>query len=231
MTLSEQFLQSISNPTIAYLLLTVGLLGIFFEIASPGAIVPGVTGGIAILLGLTSLGNLDANWAGLLLMGLAFILFIIDLHAPSHGVLTVGGIASFALGSFMLENSSQSPTASISRVAVLAVTAIMAAFFLFAVGAVLRTRLTRSTTGKEGMRGAVGVVREPIDPEGYVFVMGELWRARSTNGPIPAGDFVRVIDVDGLTVIVEPYSARAANPADEPGQRDTDSNPPKSIAA
>jgi membrane-bound serine protease (ClpP class) len=231
MTLSEQFLQSINDPTIAYLLLSAGLFGIFFEIVSPGAIVPGVAGGIAILFGITSLGNLDANWAGLMLMGLAFLLFIIDLHAPSHGVLTFGGIASFALGSFMLENSSETATASISRVAVLAVTTIMAAFFLFAVGAVLRTRLTRSITGKEGMRGAMGDVREPIDPEGYVFVMGELWRARSTNGPIPAGEEIRVVEVDGLTVIVEPVTDRPSETGDEPSRHDTRPNPINSITA
>jgi len=204
MTLSEQFLHSISNPTIAYLLITVGLLGIVFEIASPGAIIPGVMGGVAIALGIVSLGNFDANWVGLLFMALAFALFAIDLHAPSHGLLSGAAVASFALGSFLLKNSSHTASASISRFAVLAVTALMTAFFLFATGAVLRTRLQRSTTGKEGMRGAVGIVREPLDPEGYIFVVGELWRAQSIDGSIPVGDFVRVIDVEGLTLLVEP---------------------------
>jgi len=225
MTISEQLLQSINNPTIAYLLLSAGLFGIFFEIASPGAILPGVAGGIAILFGIASLGNLDANWAGLLLMGLAFLLFVVELHAPSHGVLTFGGIASFALGSFMLENSSETATASISRVAVLAVTTIMAVFFVFAVGAVLRTRLNRSTTGKEGLRGAVGEAREPISPDGYVFVMGELWRAKSTNGAIPVGEEIRVVDVDGLTLIVEPVSYRPTEAGGEPSRQDMRSNP------
>jgi membrane-bound serine protease (ClpP class) len=204
MTIPDQLFNSINDPTIAYLLISAGLLAIFFELASPGAIVPGVSGTVALFLGLVSLGNLDANWAGLLLMGLAFVLFAIDLHAPSHGVLTTAGVISFGAGSFMLENSSESPTASISRVAVVVVTLVMAAFFIFALSAVLRTRLERITTGKEGMRGAVGVVREPIDPTGYVFVNGELWRARSTGEAISNGEFVRVIEMDGLTLLVAP---------------------------
>lgn len=212
MTIPDQLVNTFSDPTIAYLLISAGLLAIFFELASPGAIVPGVSGAVALVLGLASLGNLDANWAGLLLMGLAFVMFAIDLHAPSHGILTVGGVISFAIGSFMLQNSSESPTASISRIAVVVVTAVMAAFFIFAVGAVLRTRLERITTGKEGMHGAVGVVREALDPTGYVFVNGELWRARSTGAVIPTGDFVRVIEVDGLTLMVAPETGEGHEP-------------------
>jgi len=212
MTIPDQLLNTINDPTIAYLLVSAGLLAIFFELASPGAIVPGVSGAAALFLGLVSLGNLNANWAGLLLMALAFVLFAIDLHAPSHGVLTMAGVVSFAAGSFMLENSSESPTASISRVAVIVVTAVMAAFFIFALSAVLRTRLERITTGKEGMRGAIGVVREPIDPTGYVFVNGELWRARSTGEAIPNGEFVRVVEVDGLTLLVAPEVGEAHEP-------------------
>lgn len=211
MTLPEELLQSISDPTIAYLLLSVGMLGLFFELANPGAILPGVAGGISILLGLSSLGNLGANWAGILLMGFAFLLFLIDLYLPSHGVLTIGGIASFVLGSFMLSNSARTPTSGISRVAIMTITVLIAAFFLFAMGAVVRTRLKRSTTGREGMRGAVGVVRDTLDPEGYVFVAGELWHARSLNGEIPAESKVRVVDIDGLIVVVEPETEGAGH--------------------
>jgi membrane-bound serine protease (ClpP class) len=212
MTIPDQLLNTISDPTIAYLLISAGLLAIFFELASPGAIVPGVSGVIALFLGLVSLGNLDANWAGLLLMALGFVLFAIDLHAPSHGILTTGGVVSFGVGSFLLERTSESPTAGISRVAVVVVTAVMAAFFIFAIGAVLRTRLERVTTGTEGMRGAIGVVREPLDPTGYVFVNGELWRAHSSGGTILIGDFVRVIEVDGLTLLVTPEVGEAHDP-------------------
>ncbi len=204
MTLPEELLQTISDPTIAYLLLSVGMLGIFFELANPGAILPGVAGGIALLLGLSSLGSLDPNWAGIMLMGFAFVLFLIDLYVPSHGTLTIGGIASFAFGSFMLSNSVSTPATGISRLAIASVTLIISAFFIFAIGAVVRTRLKRTTTGSEGLHGATGVVRAALSPEGFVFVAGELWRARSLNEDIPKGTVVRVVDVEGLTVIVEP---------------------------
>lgn len=202
MTLPEQFLHTISDPTIAYILLSVGMLGIFLELANPGAIFPGVAGGILLLLGLTSIGNLDVRWAGILLMGFAYVLFLIDLYVPSHGVLTIGGIASFAFGSFMMSNSAGS-SGGVSRIAIVAVTAILSAFVIFAVGAVVRTRLKRSSTGREGMRGMSGVVRRDLNPEGFVFVAGELWRAKTLGEPISAGTVVRVIDVEGLEIIVE----------------------------
>jgi len=207
MTLPEQFLQTISDPTIAYILLSLGMLGLFFELANPGAILPGVAGGVCILLGLTSLGSLDTIWAGALLMGFAFVLFLIDIYVPTHGVLTIGGIASFVLGSFMLSNETDSPVGSISRIAIVTVTALVSAFFIFAVGAVVRTRLKRSTTGQEGMRGMIGVVRAKLDPEGFIFLGGELWHARSLAGTIDIGEMVRVIEVDGLVAIVEPEPA------------------------
>lgn len=203
MTLAEQFLHTISDPTIAYILLSVGMLGIFLELANPGAIFPGVAGGILLLLGLTSIGNLGVRWAGILLMGFAYVLFLIDLYVPSHGVLTIGGIASFAFGSFMMSNSTGSSGGSVSRIAIVAVTAILSAFVIFAVGAVVRTRLTRSSTGKEGMRGMTGVVRSDLNPEGFVFVAGELWRAKTLGDTITAGTSVRVIDVERLEIIVE----------------------------
>jgi membrane-bound serine protease (ClpP class) len=204
MTLPQQLLQTISNPTIAYLLLTVGMLGLFLELAHPGAIVPGVAGGISLLLALLAIGSLDVSWAGVLLMGLAFILFLLDLHVPTHGALTVGGIISFALGSFMLSDSLNGPASGISRFAIVSVTVVISAFFVFAVGAVVRTRLQRSTTGKEAMPGTTGVARTALDPEGYVFASGELWHAHSLSGDVPVGTVVRIIDVEGLTIAVEP---------------------------
>lgn len=207
MTLPQQLLQTISDPTIAYLLLTVGMLGLFFELANPGAILPGVAGGVSVLLALSALGNLDVSWAGVLLMGCAFVLFLIDLYVPTHGALTIGGITSFALGSFMLSDSVNGPASGISRIAIVSVTVLISAFFVFAVTAVVRTRLRRITTGKEAMRGATGVVRSPLVPEGFVFVAGELWRARSLEEEIKVGASVRVVDLDGLTVIVEPESS------------------------
>jgi membrane-bound serine protease (ClpP class) len=225
MTFPEEFFQTISDPTIAYILLSVGMLGLFFELANPGSILPGVAGGISILLALSSLGNLDPSWAGILLMGFAFVVFLVDLYLPSHGALTIGGIASFVLGSFLLSNSVNSPATSISRLAILTVTLLISAFFIFAVGAVVRTRLTRSTTGREGMLGTTGTVKKVLDPEGLVYVSGELWRARSLNGEIPIGTMVRVVDVEGLTVIVEALATTTAEEDSGDGSNDAGSTP------
>lgn len=213
MSLGEQFFQLISDPSIAYILLSLGMLAVFLELANPGAILPGVVGGIFVLLGLFSLGSLDVNWAGILLMGFGFLLFVIDVYVPSHGVLTIGGIASFALGSVMLMNSTSSPALHISKLVVAVVTILVTVFFLFIVGAVARARLRKSTTGREGLIGAVGTVRQPLDPEGYVFVEGELWRASSPAAPLEPGARVRVIAVDGLHLTVMPAEAEQPLPA------------------
>lgn len=205
-TLLERFFQILSDPNIAYILLSLGMLGLFFELANPGAIFPGVAGGILLLLGLFALGTLDVNWAGVLLMALAFLLFLIDLYVPTHGVLTLGGIISFGLGSLLLLQSPGNPAFQISRSVIIAVTGTVAAFFLFLIYLVARAHRRRPATGKEALLGAVAEVRRPLEPVGMVFVDGELWRARSLAGPIPAGHSVRVVGIEGLMLLVEPAS-------------------------
>lgn len=213
MNLSEQFFQLISDPSIAYILLSLGMLGIFLELANPGAILPGVLGGIFVLLGLYSLGSVNVNWAGVLLMGFAFLLFIVDVYVSSHGALTVGGVVAFALGSFMLMNSTTNPVLHISKLVIIVVTVLLTLFFMFLVGAVARARMRRATTGREGLVGEIGTVRHRLDPDGYVFVEGELWRASCPAGPLEPGTRVRVIGVDGLRVTVMPVEANQALPA------------------
>jgi membrane-bound serine protease (ClpP class) len=210
MGLGEQFFQLISDPSIAYILLSLGMLGIFLELANPGSILPGVLGGIFVLLALFSLGSLDVNWAGVLLMGFGFLLFVADVYVTSHGVLTIGGIAAFALGSIMLMNSTTVPAMQISKLVVAVVTILVAGFFMFIVGAVAKARLRRASTGREGLIGAIGTVRQPLAPEGYVFVEGELWRATSPAGPLEPGTSVRVIAVNGLTLTVMPAESEQA---------------------
>lgn len=210
MTVLERFFQVLSDPNIAYILLSLGMLGIFFELANPGSILPGVVGGILLLLGLYALGTLDVNWTGVLLMAFAFLLFLIDLYVPTHGVLTLGGIVSFALGSLLLLQSPASPGFQLSRAVVLAVTGTIAAVFLVLVFLVARAHARRPATGKEALIGARAVVRRALEPEGLVFVEGELWRARSLSGPVPAGHAVRIVGLDGLTLLVEPASETEA---------------------
>jgi len=203
MTTLERFFQMLSDPNIAYILLSLGMLGLFFELANPGSILPGVLGGILLLLGLYALGTLDVNWTGVLLMGFAFLLFLIDLYVPTHGVLTLGGIISFALGSLLLLQSPANPAFQLSRAVIIAVTGTVAALFLILVYLVARSHARRPATGKEALIGARAIVRRALEPEGMVFVEGELWRARSLSGPIPAGQTVRVVGLEGLVLLVE----------------------------
>ncbi len=210
MTVLERFFQILSDPNIAYILLSLGMLGLFFELANPGSILPGVLGGILLLLGLYALGTLDVNWTGVLLMAFAFLLFLIDLYVPTHGVLTLGGIVSFALGSLLLLQSPASPAFQLSRAVIIAVTGTVAAVFLVLVYLVARAHARRPATGKEALIGARAIVRRALEPEGMVFVEGELWRARSLSGPIPAGQTVRVVGLEGLVLLVEPLTEETA---------------------
>jgi membrane-bound serine protease (ClpP class) len=198
----EGFLHIISDPTIAYILLSLGTLGLIFELSSPGAILPGVVGGMFLLFALFGLGTLPINMAGLLLIGFAFLLFVADIVAPTHGILTAGGVASFALGSSMLINTRDAPFLAISTTAIATLTLALTAFFVFVVGAVVRSRRRRPATGREGMRGQIGRARTELAPGGMVFVDGALWEAVSETDRIAEGEAVEVVGERGLTLLV-----------------------------
>jgi len=203
MDITEQFLRLLSDPNIGFILLNIGIIGILAELYNPGLIVPGVVGAIALVLGLASFAILEVNAAGLLLIALAVIMFIADLKIPGHGVLTVGGVLSFIFGAILL-TSRQAPFLRISLQLILGVAAGLAAFFLFAVGAGIRAQRASVRSGAEGMIGAVGVARSVLDPEGQVYVRGEMWTARAEGGRIADGARVEVVGVDGLTMRVRP---------------------------
>jgi membrane-bound serine protease (ClpP class) len=214
MTMSEQFFQMISDPSIAYILLSLGMLGIFLELANPGAVVPGVTGGIFVLLALFSLGSLNVNWAGVLLIAFGFILFAADLFLGGSGGLTIGGLIAFALGSFMLMGSTENPAFQIHWGLILSMTALLGLLFLLIAGSVWRSYFRPAKTGREGLVGLSGTVRSDLDPDGTVFVAGEIWQATSADGPIPRGTRVQVVAVDGLHLRVAPVeSPQALEPA------------------
>jgi membrane-bound serine protease (ClpP class) len=137
---------------------------------------------------------LDVNYTGLLFIALAFILFVVDIKAPTHGVLTVGGIVSFVLGSLILFNS---PFYAISRSLIITVALATGVFFAFIVAKAVSIQRRQATTGLEGLVGAVGTARTDLSPTGTVFVKGEWWRAEVDNGPIQAGEEVRVRSVEG----------------------------------
>ena len=210
MNLREKILKIITDPTIAYLLLILGMAGLYFEFSTPGAILPGVLGGIALILALYAFQQLPINYAGVLLILLAIVMFIAEIKVVSHGVLTAGGIASMVLGSLMLIDA-PAPYMRISVWVILGTAAGTAVFFLFVVGAGVKALRRRTTTGMEGLIGEIGVVRTRLAPRGQVFLCGELWNAES-EGEVEVGESVRVTEMNGLTLrVVQVQRATAAS--------------------
>lgn len=208
MNLREKILKIITDPTIAYLLLILGLAGLYFEFSTPGAILPGVLGGIALILALYAFQQLPINYAGVLLILLAIVMFIAEIKVASHGVLTAGGVAAMILGSMMLINT-PAPYMRISLGAIIGTAAGTAAFFVFVVGAGVKALRSRTTTGIEGLIGEIGVVRTRLAPRGQIFLRGELWNAEG-DGVVEAGESVRVTGMDGLTLRVVPVQCATA---------------------
>ena len=202
----DRFLALITDPNIAYILMMVGMLGIFFELSNPGVVLPGVIGGISLILAFFAFQSLPINWAGLLLILFGVALLIAEIKIASHGVLTIGGVVSMVLGSFMLY---EAPEAGfrVSWAVILPTVGASAGLVVWAVSAGLRAMMRPPTTGAAGMIGQRAVVRAALDPEGQVQLDGELWRAVAEDAPVPAGETVRVTGVDGLTLRV----SRAAN--------------------
>jgi len=196
----EDFLFAITDPNIAYILLSLALTGLFLELSNPGAILPGIVGGIALLLALFALGMLQANFAGVLLIFFAFILFLVELWVASHGMLTIGGIISLIVGSTIL--FSGVPGLELSFWVEASVVIAISSFFSFVVGAVVRAQRRRATTGREGLIGKTAVARSALEPEGMVFVEGERWEAIVDDGRVEPGEEVIVRSIDGLKLRV-----------------------------
>ncbi len=191
-----RFLDIISNPTIAYIMLMLGIYGIFFELSNPGAILPGVVGAIFLILAFFALQMLPINYAGLALILLGIILFIAEVKITSYGMLSVGGAVCMLLGSIMLaENLPE--YMRISRTVIYPAVFVSAAFFLFAVTMAIRARTKKPTTGVEGLIGEVGVSESLLDPEGTVSIHGELWRAECDER-IEKGERIKVVAVENL---------------------------------
>jgi len=209
MTLAERFLYIIADPNVAFILMTLGINGILFELANPGGLIAGIVGAICLLLAFYALGVLDVNYTGLLFIALAFILFVLDIKTPTHGVLTAGGILSFVLGSLVLFNTSFSP---VSVSLVVSVALATGAFFAFAMTKVVRSLHRPATTGIEGLLGSLAVARTDLAPGGTVFLKGEHWEAEAEDGPIPAGNRVRVTAVHGFRLRVKRETPKADTP-------------------
>jgi membrane-bound serine protease (ClpP class) len=197
----DRFLALITDPNIAYILMMVGMLGIFFELQTPGAILPGVIGGICLILAFFAFQSLPINWAGVLLILFGVSLLIAEIKIASHGVLTIGGVVAMVLGSFMLYDAPEVGF-RVSWTVILPTVGAMAGLVAWAVSAGVRAMMKRPATGSAGMIGRVAVARSALGPEGQVQVDGEIWRAVSEGGAISAGEKVRVTAVDGLTLTV-----------------------------
>ncbi|MFC1999884.1 nodulation protein NfeD [Chloroflexota bacterium] len=199
MTTIERFLNAIGDSNIAYILLSIATLGIMVEIFHPGLIFPGVFGGICLFLSIYSLDMLEANYAGLLLMLLAFGLFIAEAFTPTFGLLTAGGIISLVLGSFILFSGSPF---SIDPKLIAGVVTVFTVIFVIVITAVVRAHRQRITTGREGLVGKAALAHTSLDPGGTVMIKGERWNATSENGTIGPGEEVVVTKVEGLKLKV-----------------------------
>lgn len=202
MSFFERLLQIIVDPNIAFVLLSLGTLGLIFELSNPGSILPGVAGVLMMVTGFYALGTLDSNWTGFALIFFAFVLFVLEVFVVSHGILAVGGIISFLLGGLLLSNTNNPEVLQISRWVIFTVTACLGAFFLFIVGSVARTRSLKPSMGQSALIGLSGEARTDLDPDGMVFTFGELWKAHSEAGSIARGEQVIVTAIDGLLLKV-----------------------------
>jgi membrane-bound serine protease (ClpP class) len=200
--LRTKILRAVSNPNIAYLLLMIGLAGIYFELSHPGAVFPGVVGGICLVLAFFALQTLPVNYAGMLLIALAVVFFILEMKLTSYGMLSVAGTVSLLLGSLMLFES-EADGGGLSWQVLLPTLVVISGFFSAVAWVVFRAQLSKPRTGATGLVGEIGSVKQALNPQGKVFVHGELWSAVSRT-PLTAGARVRVVKVTGLTLEVEP---------------------------
>lgn len=197
----EKILDTLSNPNIAYILMLVGLVGLYFELSNPGAIFPGVIGGISLILAFFAFQTLPVNYAGILLIILALILFIMEIKITSFGLLSIGGIISLTIGSLMLFDSPV-PFLRVSLDVMIPVVTITSACFILAIYLTIKAHRRKPTTGREGLVGEKGIVRSKIDPKGKVFIHGEYWDATSDE-KIPEGTEVTVIEVNDIAIKVK----------------------------
>ena len=209
------------NPDIAYILLVIGIFGVIFELTSPGAIAPGVAGALALLMAFLGFGSLPTNIGGVVFIVLAVVLFIVDIKAPTHGILTAGGILAFVLGSLLLFppwRPSQAPIVPgapalaephISIASIVVMTVLVVGFFVFVLGKGIGALSRRVSFGAESVVGGSAVAVTDIGPSGMVRMAGEQWSARSEGAAIRAGDKVEVTGREGLVLVVR---ARGSGP-------------------
>jgi len=200
-TLRTKILRTISNPNIAYILMMIGLAGLYFELSHPGAIFPGVIGALALILAFFALQTLPVNYAGILLIVLAIIFFIMEMKITSYGLLSIAGIVALLLGSLMLFEG-DTPDMKLSLRVLLPTVLVISGFFATVAALVFRAQMSKPVTGSGGLVGEIGTVKKALAPEGKVFVHGELWNAKA-KVPLDENAKVRVVNVVNLILEVE----------------------------
>ncbi len=207
MTFAQKLLSVLSNPNIAYILLMIGIYGIFFELYNPGALFPGIIGGICLILAFYSMHTLPVNYAGLALIILSIILFLLEIKIVSHGALTIGGVISLFLGSMMLiDPESILEAMEISMELIIFIVVLTSAFFIFAIAFGIKAQRKKPTTGTEGLIGEIGKTVTKLSPSGEITVHGEFWNAECLEGEIEEGADVEVVVVQNLKLKVKKVS-------------------------
>lgn len=221
----ESLLQLISEPTIAYLLLSFGSLGIFLELSNPGQFVPGIIGALSFILGFYALGTLPVNWTGLLLIAFGFVLLFIEIFVTSLGILTVSGLVAFIIGSYMLIDDRVPGYERVSPPVIWTSAGLVLASALVVGFLVVRTQRSTPRTGKSGLIGQIGEVRRELAPGGMIHVEGELWAAEAEGlaegETIPAGAHVEVTGMEGLRLKVRRTSAALSDEVAQASRRES----------
>jgi membrane-bound serine protease (ClpP class) len=202
----HEFMEFLAHPAVAYLLLMLGMLGLYVEFTHPGVVFPGVAGALCLLLFAIASQALPVSAIGILLILLAIVMFILEIKVVSYGMLTVGGVVALVIGSIMLIDG-PIPEMRVPLQFVIPVSIVVAGLISLVIWLAARAHQARVDTGREGLVGTVGVVSNELAPEGKVFIHGEIWDAVSNAGPVPKDAKVRVVRVDDLKLTVEPVGA------------------------
>ncbi len=195
-------IENLKDPNIVYVLLIIGFYGIIFELATPGTSIGGIIGGISLILAIYGMSSLPLNYAGIVLMIVAFILFVLDLKMPTHGILTFGGIVALTIGSLALFKAGES-FLQLSKALVATTVITTTGLLAFILPMIIKSQKRKASSGVESLINAIGETKTELAPKGIVHVSGEDWYAESPEGTIKSGEKVRIISVDGLILKVE----------------------------
>lgn len=217
----EDLMLWLAKPTMAYLLVSMGILAIYFELANPGLGLPSILGVIMLVIGLMGLSGLPVSWIGLGLMLGAFALFLLDIFLPSLGLLTIGGLAMFLIGSNTLIARGASEDLQVPQHVITTVTICLGILAILIGMLAVKAQFWRKKAGREDLIGRSGETSTPLDPSGMVYVFGELWNATSSAGPIEVNQTVVVEQVDGIRLIVRPGLATVHEAVESVGDRTT----------